>query len=153
MAGTPQTSSSSSSRGEGNPGTLWSNAAAGGHLRTMAWISLPLLAVLAGLHMQWLLHPAAVVVQAQSIPAQAQVVDQRSFNGSSLRAASRTWLGSQPDLTIYGVQSGQRACRRPRWSMEPRCSCLPAFHLLISWQSHFMSTTASSTPSSGRIQP
>lgn len=48
----------------------------------MAWITLPFLALLAGIHVQWLLDPAAVVAQAQTIPAQAQIVDQRSFNGA-----------------------------------------------------------------------
>lgn len=46
----------------------------------MAWVSLPSLAVLAAIHIQWLLNPNTVVVRAQELPAQAQVVDQRSFN-------------------------------------------------------------------------
>lgn len=54
-----------------------------GAFRRMAWISLPFAAVLAGMHLQSMLTPAGVVVQAQQIPAQAQVIDQRSFNGAS----------------------------------------------------------------------
>lgn len=46
----------------------------------MAWVSLPSLAILAGIHIQWLLNPESVVVQAQEVPAQAQIIDQRSFN-------------------------------------------------------------------------
>lgn len=83
MASTPQTSSHS--RGGRGPATLYTSwrSTAGGHLFiTMAWMSLPLLAVLAGVHVQWLLNPAVMLAQAQTIPAQAQVVDQRSFNGA-----------------------------------------------------------------------
>lgn len=81
MASTPQTRAPS--RGEDGPRVGENLGAAGrhGHFRTMAWLSLPLLAVLAGVHVQWLLNPAAVVVQAQTVPAQAQIVDQRTFNG------------------------------------------------------------------------
>ena len=46
----------------------------------MAWISLPALAVLAAVHIQWLLNPNSVAVQAQELPAQAQVIDQKTFN-------------------------------------------------------------------------
>lgn len=46
----------------------------------MAWVSLPSLAILAAIHIQWLLNPDSVTVQAQEVPAQAQVIDQRSFN-------------------------------------------------------------------------
>ncbi|KAF3766187.1 calcium-dependent phosphotriesterase [Cryphonectria parasitica EP155] len=48
----------------------------------MAWmISLPTLAVLAAVNVQWLLNPKAVTANAQqTLPAQAQVIDQRSFN-------------------------------------------------------------------------
>lgn len=51
------------------------------NLRTMAWISSPVLAVLVGLQFQWALTSAPLGAQAQDLPAQAQVVDQRSFNG------------------------------------------------------------------------
>lgn len=81
MVNTPQTCLPS--RGEDDPDTP-GNREAGGHLRTMAWISLPIFAVLAGVHVQWLLDPAVVLAQAQTIPAQAQVIDQRSFNGRYL---------------------------------------------------------------------
>lgn len=57
----------------------------------MAWLSLPLLAVLASLHMQWMLNPSSVVVQAQTLPAQAQLVDQRSFN---------VWPSEVPPSTV-----------------------------------------------------
>lgn len=79
MAFTPQ--KAFGSKRERDPESSWKKQA-GVHLQTMAWISLPLLALLAGLHMQWVLNPATVAVQAQTIPPQAQVVDQRSFNGT-----------------------------------------------------------------------
>jgi gluconolactonase len=48
----------------------------------MAWVSLPSLALLAAVHIQWLLNPNSLAVQAQALelPAQAQLVDQRTFN-------------------------------------------------------------------------
>lgn len=52
----------------------------------MAWLSLPVFVVLAGIHFQGLLNPSSVLVQAQAqaqaqvVPPQAQVVDQTTFN-------------------------------------------------------------------------
>lgn len=83
----PQTRFRSPSRGEGAAADLEPRKQARGYLRTMAWISLPVVVVLAGVHVQSLLNPAAGLVHAQMVPvlpAQAQVVDQRSFNGACL---------------------------------------------------------------------
>lgn len=58
------------------------------HLRTMAWALSPVLALWAAVQLQSLLNPASVTVQAQnstSIPAQAQIINQKSFNGELVR--------------------------------------------------------------------
>lgn len=47
----------------------------------MAWITLPALALIAAINVQWLLHPKSVTVKAQDVPAQAQVINQASWNG------------------------------------------------------------------------
>lgn len=50
----------------------------------MTWITLPALALVAAINVQWLLHPKSVIVNAQTVPDQAQVVNQASWNGTSL---------------------------------------------------------------------
>ncbi|KUI59377.1 hypothetical protein VP1G_06659 [Cytospora mali] len=55
----------------------------------MAWKQLPVLAVLAGANIQ------ASLVQAQEVPTQAQVIDQRSFNFLSYVPPSTVQNGSQ----------------------------------------------------------
>lgn len=47
----------------------------------MAWLTLPALALVAAINLQWLLNPKTVAVKAQDLPAQAQVVNQASWNG------------------------------------------------------------------------
>lgn len=80
---TPQSSRRvSPTRGENSPDeSQKQKQRPDGHLRTMAWISLPLVAVLAGMQLQSVMNPTTVAVQAQELPAQAQVIDQKSFNG------------------------------------------------------------------------
>lgn len=50
----------------------------------MAWLTLPALALVAAINLQWLLNPKTVAVRAQDIPAQAQVVNQASWNGTHI---------------------------------------------------------------------
>lgn len=52
----------------------------GRYTRIMAWLTLPVFAVLAVLHTQSMTQPGAFMVHAQDIPRQAQVIDQKSFN-------------------------------------------------------------------------
>lgn len=47
----------------------------------MAWFTLPALALVAATNLQWLLNPKTVAVRAQDVPAQAQVINQASWNG------------------------------------------------------------------------
>lgn len=54
-----------------------------GLLRTMALITLPVLAVFAAIQVQWLLNPTSIIVNAQQVPSQAQVINQASFNGTA----------------------------------------------------------------------
>ena len=46
----------------------------------MAWISLPVLALLAGLVIQGRLSPASSIACAVEVPSQAQIINQKSFN-------------------------------------------------------------------------
>lgn len=58
-----------------------SAAAPGFGLKTMAWISLPILALVAGLVIQGRLGPSSSsLVCAEQVPPQAQIISQKSFN-------------------------------------------------------------------------
>lgn len=64
-------------------------------MRTMAWISLPVFAVLAAVHIQWMVQPKAILALAQTIPPQAQVIDQKSWNVMSYVPPSTVANGSE----------------------------------------------------------
>lgn len=164
MASTPQ--KVSGSKRERDPDTSWKKKA-GVHLQKMAWISLPVLALLAGLHMQWVLNPAMVTAQAQTIPPQAQVINQRSFNGMySLDPCNSVlfyslspfffilfWYLNSGQMTDgFALQYGRRRCRLRLSSTEHRCLCLPASHLQSFWLSRSMFTTRNSFPLSAKTQ-
>lgn len=92
----------------------------------MAGISLPALAVLAAVHLQWLLNPKTVTARAQELPAQAQVIDQRSFNGTPPPLLLATPLGARLVLVSDMAQFGPQRYRRPPSPTAPRFSCPPA---------------------------
>lgn len=54
----------------------------------MTWTTVPALALVAAINVQWLLNPKTVAVSAQDVPAQAQVINQASWNGMSLRTSA-----------------------------------------------------------------
>ncbi|KAG6359995.1 hypothetical protein INS49_011051 [Diaporthe citri] len=113
----------------------------------MAWVSLPSLAVLAAIHIQWLLNPDSVVVQAQDLPAQAQVIDQRSFNVLPNVLPATVVNGSQtfmpPGITpedllakpfhVYDDEFRSIIGSEPTLSLIAETATDPLFHEAVVW--------------------
>lgn len=120
------------------------------HLCTMAWITLPFAAVLAGMQLQSILSPAAVVVQAgaQSIPAQAQVIDQKSFNVWPTQVPPSTVANSTQVFMPPGIAPADLAARpfhiysddflailgdNPTLTLLAETASDPLFHEAVVW--------------------
>lgn len=113
----------------------------------MAWVSLPSLAILAAINIQWLLNPDSVVVQAQDVPAQAQVIDQRSFNvlptvqPATVVNGSQTFMppGISPEdllakpFHIYDDEFLSVIGSEPTLSLIAETATDPLFHEAVVW--------------------
>lgn len=113
----------------------------------MAWVSLPSLAILAAIHIQWLLNPDSVAVRAQELPAQAQVIDQRSFNvlpvvqPATVVNGSQTFMppGISPEdllakpFHVYDQEFQSIIGSEPTLTLIAETETDPLFHEAVVW--------------------
>lgn len=113
----------------------------------MAWVSLPSLAILAAIHIQWLLNPDSVAVRAQELPAQAQVIDQRSFNvlpvvqPATVVNGSQTFMppGISPEdllakpFHVYDEEFHSIIGSEPTLTLIAETETDPLFHEAVVW--------------------
>lgn len=116
-------------------------------MRIMAWLSLPIFAVLASAHIESMIHPNRVVVRAQDVPAQAQVIDQKSFNVLPNVLPSTEVNGSQvfnpPNITpedllakpfhIYDEEFYSIIGMEPTLTLLAETESDPVFHEAVVW--------------------
>lgn len=119
----------------------------GGHLRIMAWLSLPVFAALAIAHIESMIQPNGFMVRAQEVPAQAQVIDQKTFNVLPNVLPSTEVNGSQvfnpPNITpedlmarpfhIYDDEFYSIIGTEPTLTLLAETESDPLFHEAVVW--------------------